>query len=111
MAALLHSTRSRRAVRAFRAGLAGIGALVVIITATPLVVWGATILAGPWGDSRGDVLIVLGGSLMDPGVLGVSSYWRALDAHRTWEAGRFREIVLSGGPEDGSIAEPMRVFL
>src|SRR5262245_40190209 len=80
-------------------GLAGLGFLCVLVTATPLVSWWATILAGPWADPTGDVLIVLAGSSLDGGLIGESSYWRATYAVLAWRAGGFRRVVVSGGPE------------
>jgi hypothetical protein len=45
------------------ASLASPGALLVIVTVTPLVSWWATALAAPWDDPRGEVLIGLGRNL------------------------------------------------
>src|SRR6266545_6889509 len=93
-------------------GLAALGFLVVIVTVTPLVSWWAGALAGPWEDPKGDVLIVLGGSLLGDGVMGQSPYWRSAYAVRAWGEGTFHRVVLSGGGSAGnSIAAPMRDFL
>ena len=92
-------------------GLAGLGLLVVLVTVTPLISWWAGVLAGPWEDPSGDVLIVLGGSLLEDGVMGQSSYWRSTYTVLAWGEGRFRRVVVSGGPAGNSIAEPMRDFL
>jgi len=78
---------------------------------TPIVSWWAGVLAGPWEDPNGDVLIVLGGSLLDKGLMGQSSYWRSVYALRAWRQGGFQRIVISGGPADYSTAAPMRDFL
>jgi len=86
----------------------GLGILFVVVTVTPLDFWWATALAGPWDDPSGDVLIVLGGSIQDYGMVGGSSYWRSVYAVGAWKEGGFRQIVLTGG---GSIAETMRDFL
>ena len=102
----------RRALRAVTLGLASLGLLFVLVTLTPLVSWWATALAGPWEDPRGDVLIVLGGSILENGVMGESSYWRGVYAVLTWREGGFRQVVLSGGGSEGpAIVEPMRDFL
>jgi uncharacterized SAM-binding protein YcdF (DUF218 family) len=82
-----------------------------LVTVTPVVFWWAGVLAGPWEDPNGDVLIVLGGSLLDKGLMGQSSYWRSVYALRAWRQGSFQKIVINGGPADCSIAEPMRDFL
>jgi uncharacterized SAM-binding protein YcdF (DUF218 family) len=79
--------------------LATIGLLVVIVVATPLTTWWATALAGPWDDPKGDVLIVLGGSLIDRNLLGANSYLRSIYATLAWREDHFHEIILSGGDD------------
>lgn len=99
-------------VRLLHSGLACVGLLVVLITVTPLVSWWAGALAGPWKDPNGDVLIVLGGSLLMDGVIGRDSYWRSTYAALTWADGTFQRVIVSGGgTPGGSIAGPMRDFL
>ncbi len=94
-------------LRALRWVLAGLGLLMLVVTLTPLDYWWATGLAGNWNDASGDVLIVLGGSMLEPNVLGLSSYWRSVYAVLAWRGGHFRTVVVSGkGP-----AGPMRDFL
>jgi uncharacterized SAM-binding protein YcdF (DUF218 family) len=93
-------------------GLASLGLLVVLVTVTPLISWWAGVLAGPWEDPDGDVLIVLGGSLLGDGVMGQTSYWRSTYTVLAWGEGTFRRVVVSGGGAAGnSIAKPMRDFL
>jgi uncharacterized SAM-binding protein YcdF (DUF218 family) len=105
-------SHSGKALRFLTWGLAGLGLLVVLVTLTPLVSWWAGALAGPWEDPNGDVLIVLGGSLLGDGVMGQNSYWRSAYAVLAWGEGTFHRVVISGGgPEDNSIAAPMRDFL
>ena len=103
----------RVAFRLLGACLASLGLLFVLVTGTPLVSWWAGVLAGPWEDPNGDVLIVLGGSLLENGLMGPSSYWRSVYALRAWRQGTFNSIVVSGGPApaDYSTAAPMRDFL
>jgi uncharacterized SAM-binding protein YcdF (DUF218 family) len=101
----------RSARRIVVIGLAGLGFLCVVVTATPLVSWWATTLAGPWTDPTGDVLIVLAGSSLDGGLIGESSYWRATYAVLAWRAGGFRRVVVSGGPEGHPIARGIGDFL
>ena len=92
--------------------LAFIGALMTLVCATPLVSWWATRLAGPWDDPKGDVLIVLGGSLLDPGLLGTNSYWRSIYALQAWRSGGFHDIFLTGGSDPQSpVAALMADFL
>jgi uncharacterized SAM-binding protein YcdF (DUF218 family) len=102
----------RLAFRFLGGGLAGLGLLFVLVTVTPVVSWWAGVLAGPWEDPSGDVLIVLGGSLLEDGLMGPSSYWRSVYALRAWRQETFQRIVVSGGPPSGaSTAAPMRDFL
>jgi uncharacterized SAM-binding protein YcdF (DUF218 family) len=95
--------------------LAALGGLIVLVTATPFVLlWGETLtaVAGPWEDPPGDVLIVLGGSMLEDGVVGMSSYWRSVYAARAFRAGGFRHVVVTGGSRTGSaVAVPMGQFL
>jgi uncharacterized SAM-binding protein YcdF (DUF218 family) len=101
----------RTARHAAATALAGIGLLCVVVTATPLVSWWATVLAGPWDDPTGDILIVLAGSSLGGGVIGESSYWRAIYAARAWREGGFRQVVVSGGPEAEPVAQGIADFL
>lgn len=95
-----------RAVWSVQEILAALGLLLVLVTFTPLDIWWATRLAGPWDNPKGDVLIVLGGSVLGDGTIGRSSYWRAVYAVRAWREGGFKTIVLSG-----TSAEAMQGFL
>src|SRR5262249_46641540 len=92
----------RRALRLLGAVFAGLGLLLVLFSVTPLVSWWAGILAGPWEDPSGDVLIVLGGSLLENRVIGQNSYWRSAYALLAWRDGTFRRVVVSGGGPTGS---------
>jgi uncharacterized SAM-binding protein YcdF (DUF218 family) len=92
--------------------VAASGALLIVVTFTPLDLWWATWLAGRWDDPKGEVLIVLGGSVVDDGMIGASTYWRAVYAVRAWRQGGFKAVVFSGGGTgSGSAAEAMRDFL
>ncbi len=102
----------KSAIRTLQKILAMLGLLLLLVTFTPLDRWWATQLAGPWNDPKGEVLIVPGGSSLEDGTLGESSYWRAVYAARAWHEGGFKAIVLSGGgPPGRSVAESMRDFL
>src|SRR5207237_3091609 len=102
----------KRAIRWMRNGLAAIGCLVVLVTVTPLVRWWAYALAGDWNDPRGDVLIVLGASVLSDGTIGASSYWRSVYAARVYGEGGFRQVIVTGGGEDPTpISVPMREFI
>jgi len=102
----------RFTVRAATYFCASLGILFVLMTVTPLTSWWATALAGPWEDPSGDVLIVLGGSTLDYGMIGGSSYWRSVYAVQAWKEGGFHEVVLTGGGSGNhSVGEAMRDFL
>jgi uncharacterized SAM-binding protein YcdF (DUF218 family) len=91
---------------------AALGLLVVVVTVTPLVSWWARLLGGPWDDPGGDVLVVLGGSVLEDGFLGEGSYWRSVYAVRAWRDGGFSQVLLSGGGGRSTpIVEPIRNFL
>lgn len=76
--------------------LASIGLLFLVATCTPLVYWWATQLAGEWRDPKGEVLIVLGGSVLDYGTIGGSSYWRGIYAVEVYREGGYRQVVVTG---------------
>jgi len=90
-----------------------IGGLWLVVTLTPLVTWWGKQLAQPWGDCKGDTLIVLGGDSLGDGVLGSSSYWRAVYTVRAMRNHNFAKVIISAGPSDGNIpvAESIRDFI
>lgn len=71
--------------------------LVILIHFTPLTEWWARALAGDWTDSPGDTLIVLSSEMEADGILGPSSYLRALYAIRAYREKAFRTIIVTGG--------------
>jgi len=87
--------------------LAVVGLLVILVTFTPLDRWWTAALSGDWPDSRGRTLVVLGGSSTEMGLVGYSSYWRALYAVLTWREGGWNRIVVVGR----GVAGPLRDFL
>ncbi len=97
----------RRLLRILVVLLAILGGLVAAVTIAPPH-WYVNLLAGPYPESRGAVLIVLGGDVTDNGMLGQTSYWRSLVAVLTWRSNSFRQVGLSG---DRRSTEPMRDFL
>ena len=90
--------------------LAAAGLLLVVTMFTPLVPWWARKLAGPMNDPAGDVLIVLGGSSLEDGIIGENSYWRSVYAVRAYRQSPFSKIIVSGGGPDHT-ANQMRDFL
>jgi uncharacterized SAM-binding protein YcdF (DUF218 family) len=104
MAVILKS----RAILWLRTALDACGALLVLVTFTPLLSWWTGLLSDRWGDSKGDVLIVLGADAIQDGMLGERSYWRSVYAVWTWRNGHFRQVVISA---EERISEPIREFL
>jgi uncharacterized SAM-binding protein YcdF (DUF218 family) len=108
----LDKTIARRFLRVFVAILASLGALLAIVTFTPLVSWWARTLAGPWDDPRGEVLIVLVGSSTNDGVIGGSSYLRSAYAVFAYREGGVRLIIITGSSNTAtSTAASMGRFL
>jgi uncharacterized SAM-binding protein YcdF (DUF218 family) len=97
----------RRLASAAWTVLALIGLLFVVVSSTPLVIWWGGVLGGDWSTPRGEIMIVLGGSDIGPGVLGTNSYWRSVYATRFYQEGGIREIVISGS----SVAPAMKDYL
>jgi uncharacterized SAM-binding protein YcdF (DUF218 family) len=88
-------------------------AFLAVIFCTPLVKWTAGSLAVDWYEGDGDVLVVLGGSMLVPGTgpratVGYDSYLRAAYASWILKTFRFPVVVLSGG---GGLAEGMAKLL
>jgi uncharacterized SAM-binding protein YcdF (DUF218 family) len=90
-----------------------VGAFLLLITFTPLVSTIAEKLAVDWYEGEGDVLVVLGGSMLVNGTgpratIGYDTYLRTAYANWMLKAYRFPKIVVSGG---GGLAEGMMKFL
>lgn len=90
-----------------------IGVAVLLIIFTPLVRVAAESLATDWYEGNGDVLVVLGGSMLINGTgpnatLGYNSYLRSVYAAWYLENHNFPVVIASGG--DG-LAEAMAKFL
>jgi uncharacterized SAM-binding protein YcdF (DUF218 family) len=93
--------------------LAAIGALVLVITFTPIVRLAAEATESDWYGGDGEVLVVLGGSMLVPGTgpqatLGDDTYLRCVYAAWILREQKFRYVVVSGG--DG-LAPAMATFL
>ncbi len=92
--------------------MAAIGALFLLVSLTPLDKWWADALSGDWNRPQGDILIVLGGSMLDNGMIGGSTYWRGVHAVLCYRQARCGQVVLSGGPASGeSPALALRQFV
>ena len=91
---------------------AAVGFLFWIVTFTPVDFWCARLLAGPWNDPQGDVLIVMTGSLLDERTMGMNSYWRAVYAFRVFQDDHFQEMIVAGrGEGPAPIAQPIKDFV
>src|SRR5580698_10754854 len=99
--------------RLLTSALASLGALVVLVTFTPLVSWWASALAGRWTDPCGDTLIVLSGSPTQGGVIGQSTYWRSAYAVLAYRKCGMQKIILTGGNRQGGapVADSMAEFV
>lgn len=91
-----------------------LGVIWLTVTFTPVVRWWGGQLAQPWGKCKGDTLVVLGGDALSDGVLGSSSYWRAVYTVRAMRAHAFAKVIISGGGGQLGVrppAELMRDFV
>jgi uncharacterized SAM-binding protein YcdF (DUF218 family) len=80
--------------------------LIVATVGLPLQYWTAA-LSAPWRGGNGGVLIVLGGDIVTPDMIGMSSFWRSVYAVREWRTGHYSRIILTGK----AIAPLMKDFL
>lgn len=86
--------------------------LFLLVTTTPLLEFTARWMAGRWTDPKGQTLIVLGGSVLEDGTMGLSSYWRAVYAVRAFRRDGFPRLLVSGGGSaERPLAEAMRDFI
>lgn len=104
---------SRKILSIARTCAAVAGVMVLLITFTPVVRLTAEMLATDWYEGDGDVLVVLGGSMLIAGTrpnatLGYDSYLRSVYAGWYLRTYSFPLVVVSGG--DG-VAEAMAKFL
>jgi uncharacterized SAM-binding protein YcdF (DUF218 family) len=92
--------------------LAALGAVLLLVTLTPVTAWWGRLLTVPWNDGSGDILIVLGGSLYEapdqPPVAGPSTFLRSVHAVDLWRHHHYRHLIVAGA---GGAAEVMQGFL
>jgi uncharacterized SAM-binding protein YcdF (DUF218 family) len=91
---------------------AALGLLFSLVTFCPPLLRAWThLLAVPYRDPKGDILIVLGADRLDTGAIGVTSYWRCTYAVLAWRSGSFHQVLVCGGPPKSPVSAPMRDFL
>ena len=103
---MLRNAMWRRFWNYCRCFLTGFGLLFAVVAFSPLTAWWTRLFSHPWYGPQGEVLVVLGGSVMDD-VVGESSYLRSVYAVRAYRQAGYRKILLSGRGAAG----PMRDFL
>ncbi len=110
---MLKTFSVRRLFRLLTALLGSLGAVVVVVTFTPLVSWWARGLAGRWSDPCGNTLIVLSGAPSQGGVIAESTYWRSAYAVLVYRQCGVRKIILTGGNRTGGtpVADSMANFV
>lgn len=104
----------RKLWRVYSATACFVLAILLVILFTPLIPAWARALTDNWTDSPGETLIVLSAEIEADGVLGPSSYLRALYAVRAYRESPFRLIIVTGGRSGISpkpLGEAMREFL
>lgn len=101
-----------RLLRVLAKMLTVLGLLLAFVTILPVDYFWVHQMAKPWGDARGDILIVLGGDSLGD-MIGYDTYWRSVYAVRVWREGGWQRIVVSGGRTDQGavISEQIRDFL
>lgn len=77
--------------------LAALGLLFLVVSFVPVNMWWARLLEGNSYTEKGDVLIVLSGSMGDDGSMGWSSYLRTTYAFWAFRDGGFKDVLVSGG--------------
>lgn len=93
--------------------LACVGALLLVITFTPVVPIMVQATEPEWSDGSGDVLVVLGGSMLTSGpepvaTLGYDTYLRCVFAAWVLRERKFQYVVVTGW---GGLGETMARFL
>lgn len=103
----------RTSFKGVRVSVGWIGLFVLLVTLTPGVQLVAEKLAVDWYEGDGDVLVVLGGSMLVSGTgpraaIGYDTYLRTAYADWMLQSFKFPHIVVSGG---GGLAEGMAKML
>ena len=101
--ALAWRRRGRYLLEFIKLACTGIGLLFLLVILTPLTRWWSASMAGSFANppTDGEVLIILGGSALNDGTIGGSSYWRAVYGVRIWRTGHYRHVLVCGGNSDG----------
>src|SRR5579863_1886232 len=92
----------RKALVVLIAALTLLGSLLAVVTFTPVVRWAASGMQQSWYDGNGEVLVVLGGSMLVPGAgpdaaMGDDTYLRCVYASWVLKRQSFHYTIVSGG--------------
>jgi uncharacterized SAM-binding protein YcdF (DUF218 family) len=82
--------------------LAALGLFLLVVTFTPVVKLAASAIAQDWFDGNGEVLVVLGGSMLVSGTssnatLGEDTYLRCIYASWILKTQHYHHVVVTGG--------------
>jgi len=94
--------------------LAVLGLLFLVVSFVPVNMWWARLLEGNAYTDKGDVLIVLSGSMGEDGSMGWTSYLRTTYAYWAFRDGGFKDVLVSGGaiaPSTTPVSKAMGDFL
>jgi uncharacterized SAM-binding protein YcdF (DUF218 family) len=73
-----------------------VGFALILVTATPVLQYWTNALSAPWGNGKGEVMVLLGAGQTAPDIISIGSYWRCVQAVTLWHSSPFREIIVSG---------------
>jgi uncharacterized SAM-binding protein YcdF (DUF218 family) len=83
-----------------------LGAVLLLILTSPLVIWWCSAYAHPWQEASTGTLVIFSGPAADShGMLADSSYWRAVYAARAWREGHFKRVLIVGTPSAREMAQ------
>jgi uncharacterized SAM-binding protein YcdF (DUF218 family) len=104
----------RRLWLVLRGILTATGAFFFLVTFTPLVPWAAAKLTTGWTETnRGTLILLSADDVTFPGpepnrAVGLTSYWRAMEAIYIWRQGRFSKLLISG-EHSGETIKPLLI--
>ena len=109
----MFSIYGRELVRWMRRFFCAVGALMVLLTFTPLTEWAANLMSVAWQDDNSHgTLVVLGGSMYNlpdqTPIAGENTHLRCLHAVWLWKRNHYRRILVVGS---GGASQIMQGFL